>query len=561
MAIGTMEKPVLADQQAPAASVTAAKFLLKQLEAWGVKRMYGVIGDTTLYVLDELGKQDGTSIQYVACRHEEAAALMASAEAKLTGGLGVCCATSGPGIANLLNGLADASLDGAAVLAITGQVELAKLGTNAKQFIDQQRLADPIAAGMDSVLIGSADALPEVLLRLMAACLGQGKVAQLSVPKDVWLQQVKQGTVTPYMPHMHQPLLAPEDVVREAGKLLKQARKPLLYAGRGMKGLERELVQLAELLDAPVVTTMPSKQVFPNGHRLYAGGLGQGGSEVSSRLMDDSDLIVMLGASWWPESYTPKQADIVQIDIVRETIGVGHPLKLGVVGDLRQVVPKLIELGTGGEKRREWRSHAEGLIEGWRQQLSRECSQEERGARLAPQQLMKVVSDVCAENAVIAVDTGDHTLWFGRSFEAKAHAILLSGMWRTLGFALPAAIAAKLAAPERQSLAIAGDGGAIQTLLELKTAAQYGAGIVMLVLNNGSYAMEKNRMEAAGLNTLGSLLDNPDFCAVAEACGASARRVTNAAELEQALREALAAGKPALIEAIVADTPVPHTSL
>ncbi|WP_166242372.1 thiamine pyrophosphate-binding protein [Paenibacillus turpanensis] len=562
MATATLTKPnnpVNADETTPSSGLSAARFVLDQLSAWGVERIYGVIGDGNLYFLDEIPKQG--RIEYIACRHEEAAALMACAEAKLTGRIGVCLATSGPGMVNLLNGLADAQMDSTPVLAITGQVDTKKIGTPTKQYINQQMMSAPIVSDAQSVQIGSPDSLPDVLLRLLTTSTVQGSVSHLTVPKDLWQQPVK-GKVTPYRKHLHQPLLAPESVIREAASSIAQAAKPVLYAGRGVKGMQQELVELAELLQAPVVVTMPSKDVFPNGHRLFAGGLGQGGSEASSIILDESDLIVMLGTSWWPEEYAPKHANMIQFDIAAEQIGQGHPLSAGVVGDLKHALPLVLEdcrRAASGVNRSSWAKRTEEIIGQWNDVLKQELNLD--GSPIAPQRIMKILSDVCDEDAVLCVDTGDHTLWFGRAFEAKRHDILLSGMWRTLGFALPAAIAAKRSAPGRQVVAIVGDGGAVQTLLELKTAAQYQVPLVLIILNNGSYAMEKNRMEQAGLNTLGSLLHNPDFVGVAEACGAKGYKVTSPAELEKTLRQALQENGPVVLDVATADTMVPHTSI
>jgi pyruvate oxidase len=589
--VGT-DKPVNAGMTAPGQTYTAAQFLVEQLLAWGVERIYGVIGDATLQLLDTLA-EDGR-ISYIAAAHEGAAALMASAEAKLTGRMGVCIATSGPGIANLMNGLGDAHMDGASVLAITGQVDTDKIGTQAKQYIDQQRVAEPFT-GLTRLLANPL-ALPEMLLECLTYSTLQGGVSHLSVPKDLWTKKLR-GAVSPYMPYMHQPVHAPDDDVRELAEMLAGAERPVLLIGRGIEHVQAELLRLAERLNAAVVTTLPARPYFPNDHELYSGGLGQAGSQASSQLLGEADLIAILGATWWPKEYAPAgtKAKVVQIDATASNIGLGHPVDKGVVGDLRHVLPRVVELveglsgtgrvtspgedagsegkakagvvvdasaGTSSPDRSAWRKRVLTVTQEWKRQIEAEADQQGTGSPVKPQCLIRAISRAAAPDAVIAVDTGDHTLWFNRIFQAQPQQrILVSGRWRTLGFALPAAIAAQAAEPRRQVIALAGDGGVVQTIMELGTAVRYGLPVILIVCRNGSYAMEKHRMEQGGLEPLGARLESPDFAAIARACGGEGWQADTPDRLEECLRGALAARKPAVIDVSIDDTPVPHTHI
>ncbi|HEY0828312.1 MAG TPA: thiamine pyrophosphate-binding protein [Bacilli bacterium] len=546
--------------------MNVSDFLLKQLAAWGVKRIYGVIGDANLYLLDELSKQD--QIQYIACRHECGSALMASAEAKLTGRLSVCLATSGPGIANLLNGLADASMDHTRVLAITGQVETNKIGTRSKQYIDQQKFISPITE--HSYLLIQANALPQVIKQCLVQSSTGGSVSHLSIPKDLY-QQTVEGEIYLYEPHLHQKLHAPVKLVKEMAQMIAGAQRPVLLIGRGIYGVTGPLKELAEMITAAVVSTMPARSLFPNDHPLYAGGLGQAGSEAASRLLAESDLIVILGATWWPEDYVPGDKPIIQVDKKAKQIGLKHPVSKGVVGDLKAMIPQLLlELKGMAEKgfseksisgnRQEWADRVSFVNREWRVRIEQEAHFE--GSPIPPQRVIKAISDNVKEDAVIALDTGDHTLWFNRIFQSAGNQdILVSGRWRTLGFGLPAAIAAQLEFPNRQVVAIVGDGGVIQTLMEFQTAVEHHLPIVVIILNNGSYAMEKNRMEQSGLNTFGSRLVNPDFAMIAQACGGLGLRAETAEELEACLRDAFHKRQPTIIDVLTADALVPHTKI
>jgi len=553
MVISTEKKKASIELPTTKPELKVSRYLLQQLEAWGVQRIYGVIGDAIFALLDEIARQ--SVIQFVPCRHEEAAALMASAESKLTGRLSVCMATSGPGMAKLLDGLADAAMDRTPVLAITGQVPTSKLGTNEKQYIDQQALIHPIAE--QTRVLTSAQALPKLLNELMVSSQVRGIVAHLSIPMDLYNHLVP-GAITAYPKHLHQKLLTPMEPIEEAARLLSESKRPVLYIGKGVAQSQAEVKKLATSMNAAVITTMPAFSYYPNDDALFAGGLGQAGSEASSILLRESDLLLILGATWWPEAYTPSTVTIVQVDRIPQQIGINHSVRLGVVGDLADVLPKLLSVLGSQPDRAAWREQVSRTTQQWKSQIEAEASQET--TPMAPQRVMKIISDIVSEDAIISVDTGDHTLWFERIFQTRKHEILISGHWRTLGFALPSAIAAKLTQPQRQSIAIVGDGAAVQTMLELQTASHLGVAVTMIIIDNGSYAMEKNRMEVGGMNPLGSNLVNPDFCKIAEACGAKAFLAENSDQLVATLKQALSeANRPTLIQVKTRAAMVPHT--
>lgn len=536
--------------------LTVADYLLAQLALWGVRRIYGVIGDANLYLLDAIARQD--QISYIGCKHECSAALMASAEAKLTGRIGVCLATSGPGIANLINGLADAAQDRAGVLAITGQVELSKIGTKTKQYINQQSLLAAIAD--TSELVVHPDALAEIVRDCLIRSQVMGKVTHLSLPLDMMNQKVSFRPVA-YLPYLHQEQLFPPNLAAEAAAKLSHARRPLMLIGRGAKAAAGVLVQLAETIGAAVVTTMPARSLYPNDHSLYAGGLGQAGSEAASTLISESELILVIGATWWPEDYVHTEAEVIQIDMAVQNIGVGHPVHNGLIGDAGQIIPMMLErIQPLPGYREEWRTRIQDVAGTWKQRIEQEAA--DTSEPLAPQAIMKIVSEYADEDAIITLDTGDHTLWYNRIFQAKRkQEILLSGRWRTLGFAVPAAIAAKLEYPHRQVIAIAGDGGVLQSIVEMLTAVEFQLPIIVLILKNGTYAMESNRMQTAGLSLLGSQVFEPDFAKMAEAMGGLGMTCRTTDELKVNLRQAIRAKKPALLEISAKPTMVPHTKI
>ncbi|PTX51479.1 pyruvate dehydrogenase (quinone)/pyruvate oxidase [Melghirimyces profundicolus] len=540
------------NQPAAAPPKTAAQYVVEQLAAWGCRTIYGVAGDAILYFLDAVAGQ--TEIRYINCRLETTAALMASAEAKLTGRLAVCTATSGPGIASLLNGLGDASQDQAPVLAITGQVERKDIGTGVKQEINQQQLIHPMA--VYSALTADARALPVQLNLAMKKAFSMGGVAHLAVPKEVWMEAVD-APLYPLMPA--RPTPAPgKSETDVAVSLLNGCSRPVILAGRGVKDAQQELLTLAEKLGAPIMTTLPARSSVPNDHRLYIGGLGQSGSDIASDLLKEADLCLILGATWWPEDYVPKGIPIVQVDAAFENIGGTMPVTASVVGDMAKTLPPLTR-GIADSNRWDWLRQVQDRKTEWKAQIEVEAHLDTRP--VAPQRVVSALQRTVAPDVILTLDVGDLVLWFNRIFQADRQEILISGRWRTLGFGLPAAMAARLAEPNRQVVALVGDGGFGTTLADLATAVAYELPITIVLINNASYAMERNRMIQAGLHTLGSRPNNPDFAAMANAFGAEGVQVKTTDQLEPALRKALVSEKVTLVDVLCDDPIVPHTKI
>lgn len=528
-----------------------AQHLIQQLTQWGVKRIYGVIGDGILFLLDELGNQQ--NIQYVACRHEMNAALMASAEAKLTGKMAVCTATSGPGITVLLNGLADAWRDKAPVLVITGQVQRTQIGTGAVQDINQQQLIAPLAEY--SSLVTDSHSFPKLLNIAMKTALGKGGVAHLSVPKDIWTLPVN-GDFYP-LPTKTLPQPQPMDIQRVANAINK-AQRPIILAGRGIQYAQTEAIGFAEKLQAPIMVTMPAKPFIANDHPLFLGGLGQAGTDISRELLEQADLCVILGATWWPHDYIPASIPIIQLDATPENIGRSHPVKDSLAGDLAQIIPTLteqIETNTNQAYVQEIQEKKQR----WNQQIQSEIKEE--SDQISPARVFAELGQCIHPGAVMAVDTGDHTLWLERIFQYRGQELLVSGTWRTLGFALPAGIAAQLEHPERQVVCIAGDGGVTHSIIDLITAVTYKLPLTLIIINNHAYFMETSRMVVEGLNKDGSQIPNPDYAAMAKSMGAEGERVEKNEELVPALHRALQSKQTSVVDIHCSTSILPHTKI
>lgn len=516
-----------------------AGLMVEQLATWGVQRVYGVVGDANLYFLDALQRHPG--ISFIQTRHEAAAAMMASAEAKLTGRVGVCTATSGPGMVNLLNGLADAYADQVPVLAITGQVSSDKLGFPVKQQIDQQLMIQPLACW--SSLLAKADKATELTWLGLHYAETKGGVSHISIPKDLWSQTANQMIKS--RPVLEKTSRPDPEVLQAVAKEISEAQKPVLMVGRGITGMEEQVLALAERRGIPVITTLPAKGLIPEKHPLSLGGLGQAGTEAATNIIKQADLILILGATWWPKGYINENTAIIQFDAYKPNLVLKHPAVKTFYTQLDEVIPVLVNM-VNNTTNQDWLQTIAQEREKWFSRIEEE--RHNLSEPVSPQYVMAQLEKYIPADAIIVLDVGDHVIWFDRCYWGTNKDLLISGTWRTMAFGLPAAIAAQLVYPQRQVFLITGDGGLTMGLSELITARQHHTAVKVVVINNGSLAMEENRAEVAGLLKDSSKLLNPDFVGVAQACGWQASKVNKPQELAAALTSCLESQQPYLID-------------
>ncbi len=530
-----------------------AQAILEQLAAWGVHNAYGLVGDDIFYIMDALAHQDKVHFYHV--KHEETAAIMASTQAKLTGQVGVCIADGGPGTLHLMNGLADACVDNVPVLAITGQVNRRQIGTNAKQYIDQQVLMRPLAAY--STLLCESSALPQVMESAFRTAVAGRSVAHVSVPMDVLPMPCGEAAI-PYAPYLHTEPASSTEVVRGALEIMRGSQRPVILVGAGGRKASEAVGELALRWGAAVVNTLAGTGVVARSHPFYAGGLGHAGSPASSKILQQADLCLIVGANWWPQEYVPKSIPIIQIDINPANAGSTTPVSYGLVGAAEQIIEELIQ-GLDGNSNQEWLKFIKDEISAWLEDLEREA--DVSGVPVHPAFLMRALQNTAPDDAIISLDTGDHTVWFGRVFRPVRQQVLLSGKWRTMGYGLPAAMSAAINRPNQKSIALVGDGGFAMTMPDFLTAVRYNLPLTVIVVNNNALAMEKNKMTAGGLVPEGTFLHNPDFARYAADCGGLGLKVSHSAELEPALKEAIKSNRPSLVDVYTSDLAVPGTKL
>ena len=532
---------------------TISDLMVETLVAWGVRDVFGMVGHSNLGLADAIRRQvEAGNLRYVGIRHEGAAAFAASAYAKLTGRPAACLTIAGPGATNLMTGLWDAKVDRAPVLALTGQVDAQVLGPGAFQEIDLQTAFAPVACWSQTVLPASRHA--ELAALAVKHATLRRDVAHLIFPDDVQTIPAPDGAaVMPPEGRVGEPAIhPPAGALDRAVELLRGARRPVVIAGHGAREARSAVVAFAERLGAPLITTFKAKGLVADSHPLACGVLGRSGTPVASWMMNESDLLVVLGASFSNHTGIYPHKPTIQVDLDRMQLGKFHAVTAPVWGDIAVTLRALGDrLGPSetvdqreevAERRRIWRD----------EKASR--ARDDRGRGVASAAVFAALQRHVPEDAVIAVDVGNHAYSFGRYFESgAAQDVLMSGYLGSIGFGYPAAMGAWAAVEGRRAVvAVTGDGGFAQYMAELLTAVKHGMRITHVLLNNGQLGKITKEQRAGEWDVWQTSLHNPDFSEYARICGALGIRVGEAAGLDDALARALAHDGPSLVE-VMAD--------
>lgn len=526
---------------------TLAAAVVRQLSAWGVRFIFGVTGDDILPLLDAVAREG--SIRYIGAAHEAGAAFMASAWARLTGEMGVCTA-SAAGSVNLLQGLADACLDGLPVLALTGQTDAGLMGTPIKQYYHQGALFGTFSGYSETIVEASAGI--RLLIRGMSRALLKSTVSHLSVPRDRWLMSVEAfpGTLPALVAARPRRGCLLGDIGRVAG-LVRAARRPLIVAGAGARQATEEVQRLAEAWGAAIIVAQNAKGVLPDEGAQVVGGIGEG---WTPGMVSECDCVVLIGSATFEVPYLPK-VPVIQLQPDPWQI---NDLYLwdSLAGDLPEALDSLRQLLDCSRAEDSWISRIESV----RAQRARMVGEDSGidSTPIHPARLMVELGRAVPSDAVIALDEGAFNHWFDRSFMATGQTILLSSRWRSMGAAVPAAIAAKLRFPERQVLAVAGDGSLLMSLGELATTVKYALPIVIVAVCNRVYGLEVDKAVQSGFAPEGTAVGAPDFSRCARAMGLRGYRVEEPGLLRQALFDAMNGCGPALVEVSCADVRLPE---
>ncbi len=535
---------------------TAADLLVDGLSAWGVDTVFGLPGDGIDGIMEALRKAQDR-IRFIHVRHEEAAAFMACAYAKYTGRLGVCLATSGPGAIHLLNGLYDAKMDQAPVLAITGMTYHDLVGTYYQQDVNTDYLFQDVARFNQRVM-GPAHVVNLTELAIRTA-LTNRCVAHITFPTDLQNadagdqhrseMDVKGHTAPSYQPPVRVPL---RSELERAAALFQGKRKIVILAGSGARGATDELLRIAEQLSAPIVKPLLGKDVVPDDSPYTTGGVGLLGTKPSEDALAGCDALLMVGTSFPYMSYLPKPgtAEAVQVDVDPARLGLRYPVKVGLAGDAPATLRELLPLLPRNEDRA-FLEQAQTGMRDWRQLMTERATRTD--TPMKPQVVAGYLDQVLRDDAIISSDSGTIATWVARHVNIRhGQRFSLSGNLATMANGLPYAIGAQVAYPDRQCVAFVGDGGFSMLMADFSTAVKYKLPIKVVIIKNNILGMIRwEQMVFLGNPEYGIALEPIDFARFAEVCGGRGVRIDDPARCRQQLAEALAMDGPVVIEAVV----------
>ncbi len=541
-------------------TTTVADFILNRLRQWDVEHVFGYAGDGINGLLAAWGRAEDAP-QFVQSRHEEMSAFEAVGYAKFSGKVGVCTATSGPGAVHLLNGLYDAKLDHVPVVAIVGQTARSAMGGSYQQEIDLLSLYKDVAS--DYVhMVTVPEQLPNVIDRAIRIAVSRQAPTAIIVPSDVqeleYSAPAHEFKMVPSSVGVTWPrLAADDDGVAAAADILNSGRKVAVLAGQGARGARAELMQVAELLQAGVAKPLLGKDVLPDDLPYVTGAIGLLGTRASYEMMRGADTLLIVGSSFPYTQFLPEldQVRAVQIDVDAGRIGMRYPNELNLVGDARSTLAALIPLLQ--QKHRDgWREGIERDVESWWRTMAAEAAVD--ADPVNPMHLFAELSSRLPDDVIVTADSGSSANWYARQLRFREGMLgSLSGTLATMGPGVPYGIGAKFAHPDRPVVVFAGDGAMqMNGLAELITIKKYweqwsDPRLVIAVLHNNDLnqvTWEMRAMSGAPKFVESQSLPDVDYAAFATSLGLSARTVVDPAEVGPAWDEALAAGRPTLLD-------------
>jgi pyruvate dehydrogenase (quinone) len=528
---------------------TIAAKLVEILEHAGVTRIHGVVGDSLNGITDELRKS--TQIRWIHYRHEEAAAFAAGAEAQLTGKLAVCAGSCGPGNMHLLNGLYDAHRSNAPVLAIAAQIPSEQIGSGYFQETRPESLFRECSYYCET--ISSPRQMPRVLQIAMQHAIGLKGVAVISLSGDVAMQNIEHDELEHPL-FLNYPNVRPSDAdMYQLALLINQSKKITLLCGAGCKDAHDDLVLLAGKILSPIVHALRGKEYVQFDNPYDVGMTGLIGIASGNRAVQDSDLLLMLGTDFPYKEWYPADSKIVQIDIRPERLGRRCKLDLGLVGDVKETIHVLLPL-LQQKTDRSFLEKCQARYQDNRKNLDAHAKGE-TGKLIHPEYLTKVISGQAKADAIFTADVGTPTVWAARYLDMKAGRRLIGSFNHgSMASAMPQAIGAQLAFPDRQVISLSGDGGFAMMMGDILTIYQYDLPIKIVVYNNGSLGFVAMEMKVIGMPPFGTDLKNPNFARMAEAIGILGLRVENSDDVPGAIEKAFEHDGPALIDVLTNPT-------
>ncbi|HCX8999419.1 TPA: pyruvate oxidase [Staphylococcus aureus] len=529
------------------AKIKANEALVKALQAWDIDHLYGIPGDSIDAVVDSL-RTVRDQFKFYHVRHEEVASLAAAGYTKLTGKIGVALSIGGPGLIHLLNGMYDAKMDNVPQLILSGQTNSTALGTKAFQETNLQKLCEDVAVYNHQIEKG--DNVFEIVNEAIRTAYEQKGVAVVICPNDLLTEKIKDTTNKPVDTSRPTVVSPKYKDIKKAVKLINKSKKPVMLIGVGAKHVKDELREFIEMAKIPVIHSLPAKTILPDDHPYSIGNLGKIGTKTSYQTMQEADLLIMVGTNYPYVDYLPKKnIKAIQIDTNPKNIGHRFNINVGIVGDSKIALHQLTEnikhvaerpfLNKTLERKAVW--------DKWMEQDKNNNSKP-----LRPERLMASINKFIKDDAVISADVGTATVWSTRYLNLGVNNKFIISSWLgTMGCGLPGAMASKIAYPNRQAIAIAGDGAFQMVMQDFATAVQYDLPLTVFVLNNKQLAFIKYEQQAAGELEYAVDFSDMDHAKFAEAAGGKGYTIKSASEVDAIVEEALAQDVPTIVDVYV----------
>jgi pyruvate dehydrogenase (quinone) len=528
-------------------SKTASEYLVEALEKTGVKRVYGVVGDSLNGFSDALRRRK--SIDWIHMRHEEAGAFAAGAEAHLTGKLAVCAGSCGPGNLHLINGLFDCQRSGVPVLAIASHIPSSEIGIDFFQATHPESLFKECSHYVE--LVSNANQLPQILKRAIRVAIAKRGVAVIVLPGDVALTKIDADVPEWMVPVA--PVLRPgEAEIEQLASFLNGASRVTLFCGAGCAGAHAEVVELARKLKAPIVHAFRGKEFIEYDNPYDVGMTGLVGFASGHAAMENCDSLLLLGTDFPYRAFYPEHAKIAQVDVRPEALGNRCSLHLGLLGTVKDTLQAVLP----DIKEKTDSSHLSDALIDYKKARKALDSLAESGPNsdiIHPQYVTRLVSELAADDAVFTCDVGTPIIWTARYLKVNGkRRIVGSFNHGSMANAMLQAIGAQAAYPDRQVISMSGDGGFSMMMGDFITLTQMGLPVKVIVLNNGTLGFVEMEMKANGFLDTGCDLKNPNFALMAEAIGVRGIRVEKPQQLKGAIEAAIAQKGPVLLDVVSA---------
>ena len=540
------------------AKINAGVAMVNVLEAWGIDHIYGIPGGSFNSTMDAL-YHEREAVKYVQVRHEEAGALAAAADAKLTGKVGAVFGSAGPGASHLINGLYDAQMDHVPVLALLGQVASTAMNYNAFQELNENPMFADVSVYNRTVM--TPESLPHVIDEAIKAAYQQKGVAVVTIPVDFGFEEIEEAEIATAKNHKTGVVFPDETDLKAALPLIEAAHQPVLYIGQGVRGNFDAIKACSEHFSMPVAASVLAKGIVPDLYENFLGFAARVATKPANEALADADLIVFVGSDFpFGRNFFNPSAKFIQVDIDAAKFGRRHNIDQSVLGDGATALRRWVELGTA-RPADAWLKANQENIRNWHAWRKSFYNDESTPLRAEP--VFKEINRIAEQDAVYVADVGNVTLNAIRHLEMNGEQqFTTSGWFATMGNGVPGGIAAQLTYPDKQVFTFSGDGGFAMQMQDVITQVKYNLPIINVVFSNDAFGFIEAEQEDTEQQKFGVFLEGADFGKVGEALGADGFTITEYSQLEPAFTAAKASKRPVVIDVKIKDErPLPVEAL